>query len=818
MRSINQAPPLPACTNQRDRPTTQQRNNRHKAAKAGRLNVLNLLASNIRAAYGTGAGDKPPVSAAAGGAGGGAAGEAATAAPGPPPAPLARRYYRHDEAAPLLRLAPTPERALRAFVNAANLKACTPLMLAARAGHADIVEWLLRHGADPLARDRARQQTALHYAALGGSEECARLIIGAADATAPAGPLPGDEEDYRDDGGEESDSRRRGGGARERLTPDLSPQRLRLPSPVAAAAAAAVAAAAAPRAPPPPLDPPAYAGQRRRQQERERARRARGGPSEREALVGATTYSGLTALHYAAHEGHAGVAKLLLDHGADACAAADFPDLDWGSATAGDTPLHVAAARGSLEVVRALLKGFAENSGLLCPARAPPRRARDPRGVRNDQGRLAYHVALRRRHAWLSELLDPAVPIRYLLAGEAPDAGGALGPPRLAALAARALHAKLLADLEAVRAAGAAAAAAGGAESGGSNSSSGGGGDARAELVNGFQAAVLAEAEARGAQRRWSLSSGCSSCRRTSSSGSGTGTGAGGSVGGSVGGSSGNSGDGASVVEAAAEARDSGEAAALPAAVTVTAAAAVPLPASVASDSEPLPALATAPASEPAGAVAVLLLDCSQSGEHGSRQLSDDGAASASCDGAEVTVVVADGAAVDDEIGGCCGRQCGASAGEPVDAWGSDCGSSSSSDAPAAPGDACAPGAVASAAAGAPCSQAASSSGRGDNGDAIGGNACGGEAAAAAAAAAPAAPAAAAACVVTADDDGAACGICLDAPPVACILPCRHALCVACARDLTKRYSMATCCCPFCRALVSGYRAATAEEMRRMQE
>lgn len=37
---------------------------------------------------------------------------------------------------------------------------------------------------------------------------------------------------------------------------------------------------------------------------------------------------------------------------------AEYPDLDWGSVNAGDTPLHVAAARGSIEGIRILLKGF----------------------------------------------------------------------------------------------------------------------------------------------------------------------------------------------------------------------------------------------------------------------------------------------------------------------------------------------------------------------------------------------------------------------------------------------------------------------------
>jgi hypothetical protein len=142
---------------------------------------------------------------------------------------------------------------------------------------------------------------------------------------------------------------------------------------------------------------------------------------------------------------------------------------------------------------------------------APPprreRRYRDPRAIRNDYGRLPYHVAMRKGYQWLQETLDPSVPVRYLLTGVGPAAGqlpgahneaavkllgscqgsrgeaagklpsaaarppfpsageeldttGEWGPPRLAVIAAKALHVKLLADLEDIKAVQAAAAAA----------------------------------------------------------------------------------------------------------------------------------------------------------------------------------------------------------------------------------------------------------------------------------------------------------------------------------------------------------------------
>jgi hypothetical protein len=41
-----------------------------------------------------------------------------------------------------------------------------------------------------------------------------------------------------------------------------------------------------------------------------------------------------------------------------------------------------------------------------------PRRLRDPRAMRNDYGRLPYHLAMRKGFNWLAEMLDPSVPVR----------------------------------------------------------------------------------------------------------------------------------------------------------------------------------------------------------------------------------------------------------------------------------------------------------------------------------------------------------------------------------------------------------------------
>jgi hypothetical protein len=119
--------------------------------------------------------------------------------------------------------------------------------------------------------------------------------------------------------------------------------------------------------------------------------------SERQQLLAAGNHAGLTVLHYAVYCEQYDIIRVLLSYGAEINSQAEYPDLDWVVVNAGDTPMHIAAARGSIESIRILLKGFVETSGLLCPNHAPPRHIRDPRGVRNDYGRLAYHLAMRKQ-------------------------------------------------------------------------------------------------------------------------------------------------------------------------------------------------------------------------------------------------------------------------------------------------------------------------------------------------------------------------------------------------------------------------------------
>lgn len=53
-----------------------------------------------------------------------------------------------------------------------------------------------------------------------------------------------------------------------------------------------------------------------------------------------------------------------------------------------------------------------EKSGAFLPSQDGARRLRDPRAMRNDYGRLPYHLAMRKGLTWLGEMLDPSVPVR----------------------------------------------------------------------------------------------------------------------------------------------------------------------------------------------------------------------------------------------------------------------------------------------------------------------------------------------------------------------------------------------------------------------
>lgn len=109
---------------------------------------------------------------------------------------------------------------------------------------------------------------------------------------------------------------------------------------------------------------------------------------------------------------------------------------------------------------------------------------------------------------------------RYLLTGEEPDTATSHGPPRLAAIAAKVMHDKLIGELQALKAAASCGGAAGAAPE-----------EAGLAPMNSLQvaqAAAIAAAAERAPRRRWSLNGRRSSCDSDGSAAGGNGAGGGG--------------------------------------------------------------------------------------------------------------------------------------------------------------------------------------------------------------------------------------------------------------------------------------------------
>lgn len=62
-------------------------------------------------------------------------------------------------------------------LNHKNAIGQTPLMLACKNRHPDIVSYLLAHGADPFLFDALHSKNCLHYAVLAGSAQCCRALL-----------------------------------------------------------------------------------------------------------------------------------------------------------------------------------------------------------------------------------------------------------------------------------------------------------------------------------------------------------------------------------------------------------------------------------------------------------------------------------------------------------------------------------------------------------------------------------------------------------------------------------------------------------------
>ncbi|GFH22846.1 uncharacterized protein HaLaN_20368, partial [Haematococcus lacustris] len=182
--------------------------------------------------------------------------------------------------------------------------------------------------------------------------------------------------------------------------------------------------------------------------------------------VDATDLCGLTALHYAALEGHQEAVSTLLSHNANLVARTLQVHYTYHTMPPGVSALHIAAQNGNLPLVKTLLRTYFEASGEVMPSQTEAgdqqrRRARsqpDPRLILTRTARLAYHLAYAAHHTELLEWLDPSIPLMFLLSGSddvqtssQPDASGQgllIGVPRLTMLAAKALHSQLLVQLD----------------------------------------------------------------------------------------------------------------------------------------------------------------------------------------------------------------------------------------------------------------------------------------------------------------------------------------------------------------------------------
>ncbi|GLI68253.1 hypothetical protein VaNZ11_012606, partial [Volvox africanus] len=175
--------------------------------------------------------------------------------------------------------------------------------------------------------------------------------------------------------------------------------------------------------------------------------------------VDVRNHAGCTPLHYAVWGRQSGSVQVLLQHGADVMPRNSLPaqELTPPVMVVGSTPLHLAAARGHVEICRILLKTFAER--VLEPLQLseddpqPPTLASlDPRVQANGNGHMPYQVAQRLGFYPLSMLLRPSIPILRLFSDEE-RAVRFYGPAPLRAIAAEALNKKLLTELDTLAAA-----------------------------------------------------------------------------------------------------------------------------------------------------------------------------------------------------------------------------------------------------------------------------------------------------------------------------------------------------------------------------
>lgn len=187
--------------------------------------------------------------------------------------------------------------------------------------------------------------------------------------------------------------------------------------------------------------------------------------------INAVDSYGWTPLHYAVINRNEESTVALLSQGANLIARTLVTHDDYPMMPPGVTGLHIASLHGNQSMVMLLLRSYYENSADLLPSHANTmvetternRRATvhpDPRLILTRTARLPYHLATRYGHTDILELLDPSIPLMFLLSGsdEASAShqngeGGLLnvvGVPRLTVIAASALHRALMSDLDRV--------------------------------------------------------------------------------------------------------------------------------------------------------------------------------------------------------------------------------------------------------------------------------------------------------------------------------------------------------------------------------
>ena len=214
-----------------------------------------------------------------------------------------------------------------------------PLHLSAQAGNPDAVKALLERGANVNARDETHGRTPLVFAAANNRLEAMRVLLGkGADPRLATNVI-----DYRQRSTADNQSRQ----LRDRIvtatTGRATNSNININDPPPAGQAGAAGRAQAPAAAAPPIDPaePTAGGGGRR------GGGVPGGPRPPSDIEQIGTQGGFTALHYAARDGHAGAAALLLDGG-----------MDVNMPSEGDrsTPMLVALINGQYDMALSFLE------------------------------------------------------------------------------------------------------------------------------------------------------------------------------------------------------------------------------------------------------------------------------------------------------------------------------------------------------------------------------------------------------------------------------------------------------------------------------